>query len=159
MGKLAAEDRIVHDKRMGIDRRVVAGDVIPADLVEAYEEAGGSTKNQPTETRSRLTGDTARPVIAKQDIIVHDEAMGIDRRLFAGQEVPPDLVKAYKTGVGESTDEPGPETGYEDQSVDELEVEADRRDLKVEGTGKDGNVLKADLVAALEADDKEGGEG
>lgn len=42
---------------------------------------------------------------------------------------------------------------YESRSREELQDEADRRDLAVEGTGKDGYVLKADLVAALAADD------
>jgi len=44
--------------------------------------------------------------------------------------------------------------GYADQNADALKAEADRRGLEVEGTGKDGNVLKADLVSALEAHDK-----
>lgn len=44
--------------------------------------------------------------------------------------------------------------GYDAQTVDELEAEASRRGIEVTGTGKDGNVLKKDLVAALEADDK-----
>lgn len=43
---------------------------------------------------------------------------------------------------------------YDDMGVDELKAEVDRRSLDVTGTGKDGNVLKKDLVAALEADDK-----
>lgn len=48
----------------------------------------------------------------------------------------------------------GPITGdYASQKPSDLQAEADRRGLTVEGTGADGNVLKADLVAALEADD------
>ncbi|MET1061746.1 MAG: hypothetical protein ABWX71_02525 [Aeromicrobium sp.] len=43
--------------------------------------------------------------------------------------------------------------GYDGKKVDELAEEADKRGLEVEGTGKDGKVVKADLVAALEADD------
>lgn len=41
---------------------------------------------------------------------------------------------------------------------DELQAEADKRGLEVEGTGKDGAVVKADLVKALEADDAENAE-
>lgn len=37
--------------------------------------------------------------------------------------------------------------------VTELKAEADRRGLHVEGTGKDGKVVKADLIAALETSD------
>lgn len=42
-----------------------------------------------------------------------------------------------------------PHDELERMSVPELQAEADRRELTVEGTGKDGNVLKADLVKAL----------
>ena len=43
--------------------------------------------------------------------------------------------------------------GYAGQSPDELKAEAEKRGLTVTGTGANGNVLKGDLVAALEADD------
>lgn len=42
---------------------------------------------------------------------------------------------------------------YARHAADALQVEAERRGLHVEGTGSGGNVLKADLVAALEAHD------
>ena len=42
---------------------------------------------------------------------------------------------------------------YEGWSVDDLQTEADSRNLEVEGTGSNGKVLKKDLVAALEASD------
>jgi hypothetical protein len=45
-----------------------------------------------------------------------------------------------------------PET-YREMQVDDLQAEADSRGLTVEGTGANGNVLKEDLVTALEADD------
>ena len=37
----------------------------------------------------------------------------------------------------------------ESLNVDELQAEADRRGLEVDGTGSGGNVVKADLLAAL----------
>lgn len=43
--------------------------------------------------------------------------------------------------------------GYADENKDALQAEADRRGLTVNGTGKDGAIVKDDLVAALEADD------
>lgn len=43
-----------------------------------------------------------------------------------------------------------PEGGWDSLGVEELEAEADRRSLTVEGSGKNGNVTKKDLVAALE---------
>ena len=42
---------------------------------------------------------------------------------------------------------------YSDRKAEELQAEANRRELVVTGTGNGGNVLKRDLVAALEADD------
>lgn len=59
---------------------------------------------------------------------------------------------APQAGDGDS-DESAADKGYADRKVDELQAEADERGLEVEGSGKDGKVLKADLVAALEADD------
>lgn len=44
---------------------------------------------------------------------------------------------------------------YEAHNVGPLQIEADRRGLTVEGTGTDGRVVKADLVAALTANDGE----
>jgi hypothetical protein len=49
-------------------------------------------------------------------------------------------------------DEPG---DYDSRHVDDLAGEVAARGLDVKGTGKDGNVLKADLVKALEDNDKE----
>lgn len=42
-----------------------------------------------------------------------------------------------------------PRDELERMSVPELQAEAERRGLEVQGTGKDGNVLKSDLVNAL----------
>lgn len=38
--------------------------------------------------------------VATKDVVVHDEDMGIDRKVFAGQSVPPDLIDAYNDAVG-----------------------------------------------------------
>lgn len=48
-------------------------------------------------------------------------------------------------------------SSYGSQKVDALEAEAEKRGLEVEGSGADGKVVKADLVAALEADDAANG--
>lgn len=50
-------------------------------------------------------------------------------------------------------------SGYGDATVEDLEAEVEARrgegrTIDVKGTGKDGAVVKADLVGALEADDK-----
>lgn len=46
-----------------------------------------------------------------------------------------------------------PSSTYGGMKPEELEGLAAERGLTVEGTGRDGNVLKADLVAALDAHD------
>ena len=46
---------------------------------------------------------------------------------------------------------------YAGMKPEELQTLADERQLSVEGTGKDGNVVKADLVGALDAHDAETG--
>lgn len=51
---------------------------------------------------------------------------------------------------------PAAPADYEDMDVRELMTLATQRGLDVEGSGAGGNVLKADLVSALEADDEEG---
>lgn len=45
------------------------------------------------------------------------------------------------------------EPPYEPHNADVLLAEAQRRELQIEGTGRDGNVTKPDVVKALEADD------
>lgn len=57
-------------------------------------------------------------------------------------------TKTTLTPPAQSTSE-----GYDAMSVAGLQAEADRRKLTVTGTGANGNVVKGDLVAALQADD------
>lgn len=78
--------------------------------------------------------------------------------LLKGSEVPDwatDLVDKGNLEDGKADKAPASDgdKGYAGQSPDELKAEVEKRDLTVTGTGKDGNVLKGDLVAALEADD------
>lgn len=89
----------------------------------------------------------------KSTIVVRNPETLEATALLEGSEVPEwatDLVHPDNLTIGGDS---GADKGYEGQTVDELQAEADRRGLEVEGTGKDGNVLKGDLVAALEADD------
>lgn len=92
----------------------------------------------------------AKRPIADRDVVVQAEG-GNHRRIRAGKPIPPDLVELYREAVGEGSAGEGP--AYEEQSVEDLQAEVDRRELDVEGSGAGGNVVKADLVAALEADD------
>lgn len=41
---LADKDMVVMDPNMGLERQIVAGQRVPADLVEAYENAAGKAK-------------------------------------------------------------------------------------------------------------------
>lgn len=74
--------------------------------------------------------------------------------LLAGEPVPDwvtdDLVHPDNFESASAAKE---STGYGSQKAGDLQDEADKRGLTVDGTGKDGAVVKADLVAALEADD------
>jgi hypothetical protein len=92
-------------------------------------------------------------VIATEDKIVHDDALNIDRKVFAGQPVPPDLVDAYNGGTraSDGSDAQGEAIDYGSWDVDDLESKAKELGVydDIEGTGANGNVVKADLVKAL----------
>jgi pyruvate/2-oxoglutarate dehydrogenase complex dihydrolipoamide acyltransferase (E2) component len=120
--------------------------------------------------------------IAKQDTHAYD-GVGVRRFVRAGDPLPPGLEPADPdqfyvreepgrtgpagalTGTTASTAElpPDPEPlppPYDGHTVEDLEREVARRmaggrDITVEGTGSGGNVVKDDLVAALEADDED----
>lgn len=127
---------------------------------------------------------TESQIVATETVVVHDDNLSIDRRIIAGQPVPPDLVAAYRNVVGDeradaNPGDPAAEIGapyeppvdptddrvvgdYEDSNAETLEAEVARRraagrEIDVEGTGSGGNVVKADLVAALKSDDESGG--
>lgn len=83
----------------------------------------------------------------------------IERKVFAGTRVPPDLIDAYNeaTGTTPATSDAGAggdTPDYDAMGVEELEAEIAKRDDidrdAIQGTGKDGNVIKADLVKALQ---------
>lgn len=89
--KFAGDTRTVADPATGVQRQVIEGTAIPPDLLVAYEQAGGTTID-------REPGRTGE-VIAAETVTVHDTALGFDREVIAGQQVPPDLVKAYNAKV------------------------------------------------------------
>lgn len=95
--------------------------------------------------RTHLTRSNQMPqVIANKDIIVHDEQLGIDRKLFAGQPVPPDLVDAYADATGEKVS----------SELEGEELRADQRAAAL-GTGTKTGVAPsdADTNAAVLRDD------
>ena len=91
--------------------------------------------------------------IATKDLVVHDSTFGVDRQIVAGQAVAPELLDAYAAQTGTEVSAAPAAASYDSLSVEDLNAEVARRGLTVTGSGKDGNVLKSDLVAALKADD------
>jgi hypothetical protein len=90
----------------------------------------------------------------------HADTLASGRHVAPGDSVPADAVDLDDQHDCNLVDEgrlvpisPPEPSAYEKQSADELQAEAERRGLEVDGTGADGNVLKKDLVAALEAHD------
>ena len=94
-------------------------------------------------------------VIATETLIVHDDALGIDRQLLAGQPVPLDLIEPYRNAVGDEQASKTPADDAADEitskSVEDLQKLADERGVSVQGTGANGNVVKGDLLKALQA--------
>lgn len=48
-------------------------------------------------------GDPIATVIAEKTMFVHDDVIGIDRQIIAGQAVPLDLVEVYEKESGKSS--------------------------------------------------------
>ena len=98
--------------------------------------------------------------LAKQDAIVDqvlDHGVTVQRKIIAGTRVPPDLIDAYAEKTGDTTtttaDAADTSPDYESMTVEDLQALVDDRELEVTGTGSGGNVIKADLVTALQASD------
>ncbi len=149
---LATTTTRVFDKTMGIYRKVIAGEPVPPELVDAYEQSGGETTPQ---GEKRPEG----AVIAAETVVVHDDNLGIDRKVIGGLPVPPDLLDAYRAKTGDTEDdqdgdEKPPSDAYKGKKKPELEQLVTDRGIEVEGTGANGNVTVPDLVAALEHADK-----
>jgi hypothetical protein len=73
---IATETKIVHDPVLDIDRQVIAGQPVPPDLVEAYQDAGGEAApdaseavQEPTaDEQPQLEGDELKARAAELDI-------------------------------------------------------------------------------------------
>lgn len=92
--------------------------------------------------------------LAKQTVVVElelEHGVKVTRKVMEGQRVPPQLIDGYLEAIGEKpADE---QADYQAMTVEDLEKLAADRELDIEGSGKDGNVLKADLINALTAAD------
>jgi hypothetical protein len=102
--------------------------------------------------------------IAEEDIVRENEVGQSVVVVPKGQPIPEGFdsastglrqTEAATSGVTDATTQPPSSApDYSELDVPALEEAVAERDLEVEGTGKDGNVVKADLIAALEADDQ-----
>lgn len=121
MPKIAQKSMTIPDKGLGIDRTVIEGQPVPPDLLESYEEAGGTVKDSdPSQPTSLVAGPVVK---ATEDTVVDLEVAGVmvQRKVFAGEKVPPDLVDAYRKATsGETTSETKPT-----EPVDVTEATAD----------------------------------
>lgn len=90
------------------------------------------------ENGSEVTLDRGFAEAKKLEIL--DDKPAVDQRGYA-------LNAKHKANLAPSGSK------YAGMKPEDLQAMVDERQLSVEGSGKDGNVLKADLVAALDAHD------
>lgn len=146
--------------RAEISRRRDRQGVMRAEGVSPDRPARGTRAAGPTHDTGRAgavgTDDRER---VDGDTYVRDN-LGIRRILRDGARVPVgwEVLDDEAPEPVEQPEDPNAPAQYADRDVDDLEAEVEQRraagrDIDVEGTGSRGNVVKADLVAALEADD------
>jgi hypothetical protein len=109
-------------------------------MASSYTDAQGNTRTLPVATR---------------DVIVHDDALDIDRQLLAGQPVPPELIDAYQAKVGDTGSRA--EAGRDDTAAVDEELTGDdlanrAAELKIKGRSSMTADELRDAVAKAEAD-------
>jgi hypothetical protein len=116
----------------------------PAAGVLPFDDYDTLTEEQVVERLAGLTDDELEHVRAYEQ--AHLARGSITRYGLASTVVT--ATRTTLTPPAVSTSQ-----GYDAMSVEDLQAEADSRQLEVSGTGSGGNVLKKDLVSALQADD------
>lgn len=119
------------------------GAVKPADAPLAYHEQDQQALQAQADDRGiTVVGSGANGEVIRTDLVSalenHDRATNIQESALAA-------VEAASPAV--------PAGAYSSASKDDLQAEADRRGLAVDGSGSGGNVTKDDLVGALEQHD------
>lgn len=158
-----ASDRVFMEDANGVTRLVAApGDVVPATApplgvvttpdpatatVEPFDGYDGLSA---AEIVDRLAGLSAEELAAVQAYEQAHRARGTITRYGRRSRV---VTSAKKDAAAVEVPAESTSGGYDAMNVPDLQAEADRRGLEVQGTGADGNVVKADLVGALQADD------
>lgn len=147
------------------------GHRVPARAeLERYEDDAGisradsGTPDRPPRIISPTHDAGADLKRAERDSYALDTATGVRRIVRQGDPIPPsfELLEEGEPEVAESPAEPdklglaaNASEGYSSSKKAELEAEANRRGLEVEGTGSEGAVTKDDLVRALEQSDEQ----
>jgi hypothetical protein len=161
MNNIATDPVYVDDPNApGVQRLVAApGDEIPAEVPTVGVVTPPDPSSVLSEPLSGYDALTEDELVARLPELSADELAAVQAYEQAhlargsitryGQRSTVTTSRAAKRSVpAESTS-----TGYDSMSPEDLQAEAARRELDVQGTGADGNVLKKDLVAALQADD------
>jgi hypothetical protein len=102
---------------------------------QLLDEGRISTTKPSPEPLLGPTSDAAAPTVTLSDFSDEDLLAEVERREL--------VVTSIEASI----------TNYADQDKEDLEKLVVEREIEVTGTGKDGNVVKADLVKALEAAD------
>jgi hypothetical protein len=151
----ADKDMVCRDLA-GVERFVAFGSDVPAGYEYVRDAAPVQLPADATAPRSIANADAAA---------VHAEnARARADRARRGETAVRDTLPDTAAATGEDPDAetpPGttaPTRDYDAMNVDDLEDEVERRRaagdvVEVTGTGKDGNVVKADLVKALQDSD------
>lgn len=161
---LRATEKIYVQDRDGVRRLIAAaGDEYDPNKVPVV---GVTTRHDPPEAAllpidgyDTLTEQQVLDLLPDLDveqlIAVHAyERTHLARGSITGYRNPTQIVD---TANLDNVGEPGePDTRAQDygaMNVEDLQALVDERELEVTGTGKDGNVVKADLVKALQDSD------
>lgn len=153
---MRADKDVICRDLAGIERFVAFGTDIPAGWEVVRESEPVQLPPDATVPRSIANAD-AVAVHAANARARADRTAGAENTV---RERLPDTADRVGEDPGADTP-PGttaPTRDYEEMNVDALEAEVERRraaggEVTVEGTGKDGNVVKADLIKALQDSD------
>lgn len=130
---------------------------VPGDFPDDIAGEDGRDATTPTlaYNESARPGSSGSGVEQTEDHVTTD---GTVSRFNADRDNQPLTRKGQPAGpdtgdaAGDKSSFPTTRDALAKKSKDELQAEADRQGLEVEGSGADGNVLKEDLIDALAED-------
>jgi hypothetical protein len=95
----------------------------------------------------RIPGNR-KQFLANNKIVEDGQIFDVHEKVYAANK---DALQVVEED-GEAAKDQTPD--YTKMKFEEVKAEADKRGLEVEGSGKDGNVIKSDYEKALKADDE-----